>query len=116
MTPVGIGLIVEVLDQAPAELTAQERLLLVVIAENANDDTRVGWPGMPKLTHRLGRGDSTVRKIVRQLAERGYDPRVPVGTDKNGKPIYAHKGQSAVYRVPDFRRDSTDPKASPRGA
>lgn len=112
---VGIRLIVEVLDHAPAELTAQERLLLVAIAEAARDETRTGWPGMEKLTRRTGLGARSVRDILAQLAERGYEVRVSVGTDKNGKPVFAHRGQRTAYQLPHFhlrRQDSATFKAA----
>jgi hypothetical protein len=47
----GIGLIVEVFDHAPAELTAQERLLLLALAEMARDETRMCCAQRPR--HRL---------------------------------------------------------------
>ncbi|MFF2954307.1 hypothetical protein ACFVVU_23555 [Kitasatospora sp. NPDC057965] len=47
----GIRLIVEVLRHAPETLTHREKLLLVVLAEDANDDTRLTWSSVedPKI-------------------------------------------------------------------
>lgn len=42
----GVRLIVEVLDYAPASLTPRERYVLIVLAEGARDHTRVCWPGI----------------------------------------------------------------------
>lgn len=42
----GVRLMVEVLDYAPANLTPRERWTLVVLAESARDTTRVCWPGI----------------------------------------------------------------------
>ncbi|MFD5081889.1 hypothetical protein ACFWOG_04505 [Kitasatospora sp. NPDC058406] len=39
----GIRLVVEVLRHAPETLTHREKLLLVALAEDANDDTRLTW-------------------------------------------------------------------------
>lgn len=108
---VGIRLIVEVLDHAPAELTPQERLLLVALAEAARDDTRMCWPGMETLTRRMGLSARTVREVLAGLAQRGYDVRIPAGTDKNGKPTYTHTGRATTYRLPRFPRRRHDPAA-----
>lgn len=41
----GIGLIKEVMDHAPA-LTHRAHKVLIVLAENARDATRQAWPGI----------------------------------------------------------------------
>lgn len=107
----GIRLIVEVLDHAPDELTPRERLLLVALAEKASDDTRTCWPGMDTLTRRTGLSPSSVRAILAQLAEHGYEIRVPAGTDRNGNQTFAHNGRATAYRVPHFRQRRQDPAA-----
>jgi hypothetical protein len=107
---VGIRLIIEVFDHAPAELTPTERLLLLALAESARDDTRTCWPSMKLLTRRTGLQDRSVRKAFTRLAERGYEVRMQAGTDKHGNPTYAHTGRATVYRLPDFCR-----KAEPQG-
>jgi hypothetical protein len=104
---VSIELIVEMLDHAPAELTPAERLLLVAIAEKANEQTRMSWPGMDTLTQRTGLGDRQVRRMLADLAARGYELRVPIGVDKHGMPVFASKGRRTVYRVPAFRQRRT---------
>lgn len=112
---VGIRLIVEVLDRAPAELAPQERLLLVVLAEAAADETRECWPGMETLTHRVGLWARRVREVLADLGQRGYKVRVPSGVDKHGMPVFASKGHRTVYRVPTFpqrRRDLAPLKAA----
>jgi hypothetical protein len=102
-----IQLIVEMLDHAPAELTPSERLLLVVIAEKANEQTRMSWPGMDTLTQRTGLGERRVRQMLADLAARGYEVRVPIGVDRHGMPVFATKGHQSVYRVPAFRQRRT---------
>lgn len=104
MRRVGIRLIVEVLDHAPAELTPPERLLLVALAEEARDDTRRCWPGMETLTRRMGLSARRVRQVLAELAQRGYEVRVPSGVDKHGMPVFASKGHRTVYGVPPFRQ------------
>lgn len=99
-----IRLIVEVLDHAPADLTSQERLVLVVLAEGARDHTRTCWPGMDLLAHRTGLDASNVRRALDRLTRRGYALRVPLGTDKHGRPVYAYRGHATAYRVPELER------------
>jgi hypothetical protein len=106
-----VGLIVEVLDTAPAELTSAERVLLLVLAEQARDGTRQCYPGMRLLARRSGLSARRVRQVLAQFAERGYELRVATGTDRNGEPTFAHKGRATVYRIPWFgqRRQSASP-------
>lgn len=101
----GVRLIVEVLDHAPAELTSAERLVLVVLAENANDTTREGWPGMETLTRRTGLSADGVRKAFQRLAVRKLEVRVPLGKDKRGRPVYSAPGKRTTYRIPSFNPD-----------
>ncbi len=98
----GIRLIKEVLEHAPPDLTSGERLLLLVLAEDANDISRKGWPGMETVTRRSGLSERGVRKTLERLAERGYELRVAVGTDKNGKTVFACRGHATVYLFPAF--------------
>lgn len=107
----GIKLYVEVLDHAPAELTSNERLLLLVLAEKANDQTRKAvWPNPDRLLHRLGMSEDGLRKVCQKLAARGYEVRIPVGTNKAGSPVYAYKGRAVDYRVPVFPRRELPPE------
>jgi len=105
-------LVAEVLDYAPADLGPVERLLLVVLAESANDTTREAWPGMEVIVRRVGRSQARVRAAFAALAERGLDPRVPLGKDKNGRPFFAARGMRTTYRIPDLKAAST-PAAIP---
>jgi hypothetical protein len=106
-----IRLMVEMLDHAPAELTPAERLLLVAIAEKANEQTRMSWPGMDTLTQRTGLSDRRVRQVLADLAARGYEVRVPIGVDRHGMPVFATKGHRTEYRVPTFRQRGPDTAA-----
>jgi hypothetical protein len=106
-----IRLMVEMLDHAPAELTPSERLLLVAIAEKANEQTRMSWPGMDTLTQRTGLSDRRVRQVLADLAARGYEVRVASGVDRHGMPVFASKGHRTEYRVPAFAQRGTDTAA-----
>lgn len=106
----GVKLMVEVLDYAPEDLTATERLVLVALAERARDDTRDVLPresetvrGMVMRRARLT--DSGLRKVLSRLAARGLECRVPLAADKEGRPVYAFEGRTSSYRVPVLRAD-----------
>lgn len=106
----GIHLIVEVLDHAPAKLTAVDRLLLVVIAENASDKTREGYPGWELIARRMkwsghrDGGRHAVTTALAAMAKRGVEVRVPLGTDRFDRPVYAANGHRTTYRIPAFLR------------
>jgi hypothetical protein len=97
-----ISLVVEVLDHAPRELTQAELVVLVVLAEQAREDTRECWPGMELICHRSRLQEDSVRRVFQRLAARGLEVRVPVGKSKSGQPIYAHHGARTLYRIPCF--------------
>ena len=111
----GYRLYRHVLDHAPADLTSGERLLLLVIADDANDNTRLGRPGTDLLTHRTGVGARGLRKAFERLAERGYELRVPITEDENGQPVFAVRGRRTTYRVPSFPPRQDLPKGEPWG-
>lgn len=102
-------LVSEVLDHAPAELTALERLVLVVIAEAAQERDRPGcpareaYPSMAILVRRTGNAPTSVRSALQRLAERGLEVRVPLTTDSTGRPVYAFRGRATRYRLPRLR-------------
>lgn len=98
----GFKLVDEVLDHAPAELTTPERFLLVLLAKAARDEARTCWPGMDTLANQMGVSERRVRQLLNQLAQHGYEVRVPSGVDKNGMPVFASKGHATVYRLPVF--------------
>jgi len=100
---VGVRLIVEVLDHAPKGLPAGDRLMLVVLAEAANDRTRECYPGLDTLAHRTDVEDRSVRRTLTRLSEAGLIERVPVGVDRTGKPVYAHRGHRTTYRIARLR-------------
>ena len=110
---VGIKLVVEVLKGAPVELTSGERLLLVVLAEQAREETRECWPGMDLICEHTGLTADAVRKVLQRLAARGLEVRVAVGKDRKGRAIYAYEGASTRYRIPRFRASSGAPALPP---
>jgi hypothetical protein len=103
---VSIALMVEVLDQAPVELTYAERYLLLALAEWANDEQRTCWPGQDVLQQRMRAASwDAVAKVLRSLAVKGYEVRVPIGGSPDA-PTFAAPGRRTTYRVPRFVRSA----------
>ncbi|SPL94100.1 unnamed protein product [[Actinomadura] parvosata subsp. kistnae] len=104
----GIRLVVEVLDNAPEDLTPAERLLLVALAEDARDETRVCFPEKDKLARRTGLQEDGLRRTFQRLAKRGLEVRVPIGYGKDGRAVFARTGVRSTYRLPPLaRRDDS---------
>ncbi len=95
-------LVGEVLDAAPSDLAARAVLVLVAIAENANDDTRTGWPGRDLIARRARCTPRHVDEIIAGLEERGCLQRLGGG----------HNGQRARYRIPPLHAKG-EPQSSP---
>lgn len=118
-TGVSIRLVVEVLDHAPPDLTPSMCLVLVVLAELADDKTRrVRFPRgerpMDVLTRRTRLAEAGVRKAIRMLRERGIEVRVPIGTGRHGQPVFAAPGRAVDYRLPHLGPESK-PAGPPSG-
>ncbi|MFI9244195.1 hypothetical protein ACIGXF_16760 [Streptomyces sp. NPDC053086] len=101
----GIKRVVAVLLHAPADLTPAERMVLVAIGENVRDGdpTRLTWPdfNVHTLAERTGlTGTGTLKAALQRLGKRGLEVRVPITTDKNGRPVYALPGKQCRYRFP----------------
>lgn len=129
----GIRIVDEVLDHTPW-LPPAEKVLLIALAQRANDITRECWPGREELMHRLGTTDKdTLRRALGRLeallAEHlDLDPeakdvlRVSLGTDRNGRKVYAARGHRTTYRIPTLatkgacdRGEATPPFGVDRG-
>ncbi|MGV2383767.1 MAG UNVERIFIED_CONTAM: hypothetical protein LOD86_00665 [Thermobifida fusca] len=98
----GYELYRHVLNHAPAELDPTARAVLAVIADDANERTRISRIPMDLLMHRSGVGRDALKKAFQRLARAGYEIRIPVGTDTLGRPIYAMRGRATQYRIPVF--------------
>lgn len=90
----GIRLIVEVLTSAPEALTHREKLLLVVLAEDANDDTRQTWNSVerPEVLRAAKVSRSQLYAVIKSLIAKRALTRLAAG-QKNG---------TAKYKIPAF--------------
>jgi hypothetical protein len=87
-------LIVEVLTRAPEALTHREKLLLVVLAEDANDDTRITWNSVerPEVLRGAKLSRSQLYAVIKSLIAKGALSKLAAG-QKNG---------TAKYKIPAF--------------
>lgn len=85
----GIRLIAEVLDYAPSTLTHRERLLAVVLAEDANEDTRLTWDSVQseKVRRRAGLSRTQLYEVIKGLVAAGVLKKVVTG-QKNSAAKY----------------------------
>ncbi|WP_033307377.1 hypothetical protein RFN58_07065 [Streptomyces iakyrus] len=90
----GIRLIVEVLTAAPEALTHREKLLLVVLAEDANDDTRITWNSVerPEVLRGAKLSRAQLYAVIKSLIAKGALTKLAAG-QKNG---------TAKYKIPEF--------------
>jgi len=112
---VGIGLITEVLAWAPGALGPSERMVLIVIAEDARDATRESWAMKPEqLGARAGLKPAALQKVFQRLAKVGLEVRVPLKIGKDGRPVYAYEGKRSTYRLPHLQRVDSVPSSEER--
>jgi hypothetical protein len=99
---VGFKVYREVRDFAPPGITSGELVVALIIADDAGEESRRSWIKSEELCYRTRMKPSTVRANLAKLAARGLEFRVIHGRDKNGNPVYAVKGKTPDYLVPDF--------------
>lgn len=112
----GYELYREVRDGAPVGWTATERLVAMLIADDANDRTRKSWipiegcwrkgRWLEGLVEQSGLTPRGISNALRGLGAHGYEFRVPLMKDgqpvtgKDGRPVFAAKGHSLDFKVP----------------
>jgi len=92
----------EVIDHLPAALTPAERVVLGVVAYHAQLADRRCWMPAEKMQTRTGLSETGLRQAHQRLARRGLECRVAQGVDKAGRPVYAHRGHTTTYQLPDL--------------
>lgn len=115
MPRVGLRLQKEALKTAPRDLGSAERLVLSVIAGDANEKTGISAPGMKFLEEATGLEPRWLRRSLNRLVERGLVERMSTGTDHRGQEVVANKGHRTRYRLPKLARKggSIDPPLEP---
>lgn len=73
-------------------LTAAQKLVLLALADHANDEDQLCWPSLQHLQKKTGLGKNTVWQSIDALVEKGFVTRVKKGS--NG-PI----PEATLYRV-----------------
>jgi hypothetical protein len=93
-------LVAEVLDHAPGGLDATAVLLLVAIAEDTRTPGEIREIGTESLCRRTRVDARGLRHVVARLADAGIKIRVPIGTDRLGRPLYAVPGRVPQWSLP----------------
>jgi hypothetical protein len=108
---VGIKMIVEILDHwQDWDLTAGERDDLIVIAEQARDETRATFAPLhqPFILKRAGKSAASWRNAISKLMKK----KVLEHAVENGRKVTGHEGQTARYRIarlcPHGKHDGRD--------
>ena len=68
-----------------SDLSPTQKLVLVKLADNANDDGYC-WPSLPYLERHTGLSNSAVRTAIRSLEERGLLARVAQADERGTRP------------------------------
>lgn len=111
----GVRLIVEVLDFAPANLTPRERWALVVMAEGARDTTRVCWPGVEndeRFIRRCRLSRSQRYAVIKALIEKGVLENVRRG-QKHVRASYRIAVMAPANAVLPEPQDAPDESEAP---
>lgn len=85
------------------DIKGLQRAVALEIADDANDNTRESLVPLDVLARWTAAGSTdVVRNALKRLASAGWEFRVPIGTGKDGRLMYAMPGIRTTFRVPDF--------------
>ncbi|RJL21086.1 MarR family transcriptional regulator [Bailinhaonella thermotolerans] len=104
-------------------LTPAERLVLMIIAERANEQSRRMWRYRSDestlhdlLARRVGVSSGQLTRILGRLSRRGLEVRVPLKYDRRGRPVYGRRGHACDFQLPELPTTVTlPPRANPCG-
>ncbi len=104
---VGYLLYREVRDFAPDDWTHAELVVALMIADDANEDTRRSWIAQPLLCQRARLTVRGLRGALARLAATGFEFRVAHGYGRDGRPVFAARRHAVDYLVPDMLKGGT---------
>jgi hypothetical protein len=96
------------------DLAAGEKLVLLALADQANDEGVQCWPSVATIGKRSGQGERTVRRILRQLEDAGHITSLPrSGTSSQ---YHVHPGQigTPAKLAPRPKTTDTPAKLAPK--
>jgi biotin operon repressor len=86
------------------DLTTSEKMILVLLSDNANDETGECWPSQKYLANRAGMSRQNVNLIINKLREKGH-----ISFEQRK----GERGQrSNMYRILTVSNDTTPPVKS----
>ena len=98
---VGYKLYRQIRDFAPQDWTSGELVVALMIADSANERTRLAYITPDDLAKQCRMGLRGVRKNLGKLADKGFEFRVKQAKDGSGNAVYAVAGNGVEYQVPD---------------
>lgn len=101
-------LVLDVMHHAPRDLTTGEKSVLMAIAEAVRHgavSTRRARVSHGEIAWKANMTINSVPNVITRLVEKGALVRVPVDTDRRGRPVYTHRGTVPIYVVPAFKGD-----------
>ena len=98
------------------EVAGLQRAVALEIADDARDETRLSWAALEDIAIWTAAKDvNVVRNALKRLAVVGWEFRVPMGTGKDGRILYAVPGRRLTFRVPDFEEVAPATPLTPEG-
>ncbi|MFE2041647.1 hypothetical protein ACFXAZ_12080 [Streptomyces sp. NPDC059477] len=92
------------------KITGLQRAVALEIADDARGEGRTSHASLDDLVEWTGAKDvNVVRNALKRLADAGWEFRVPIGTGKDGRTLYAVPGKRMTFRVPDFQGGAVAP-------
>jgi hypothetical protein len=76
------------------DLSPGEKLVLLALADQANDEGRQCWPSVATIAHRSGQGERTVRRAFAELEKKGHLTRDH--RDGNSTQYHVHPCQNGT--------------------
>ncbi len=99
----GHTLIREMRDYAPNGLGMAGYVLLSMVADDADDDTRLSSVTCGQLVTEMRAADwDTVQKVLIRLSRADVELRVPIGVGRDSRFLYAMAGRPLTFYVPQF--------------